>query len=343
MNVFQNFRKYFWSLTIFISTVGFAHEYAYSKCIKSLYLLEDCDLCGCTTNSGSNGFGTLINANFVGVRYIYQNFESRNGIFTNSPVSKESFSTYQLWAQIPIYNNIYITSTVPYQDLRRKLPTTNEQINGLGDITIIAWYKLQFEKKKNEDATPKTDSIATKRMKVEMDEMNAQKSPHSLQFGLGIKLPTGEFEEALTERVNPGFQVGTGSFDALISLGYSALFNRFGVSSLATYYLKGENKNEYRFGNQFSYGANLFYSFPGTNINVMPHFGISGDIYNSIEQYNEKLPSTNGNIFNFSLGSEVISGKFIFGGSYTTPLSQNLFGGNVEAKNRFSVYINYGL
>ncbi|MEZ4779506.1 MAG: hypothetical protein R2786_09025 [Flavobacteriaceae bacterium] len=344
MNVFQNFNKLLLGVVVWVSIAASATENPRPICIKSLYLVEDCDLCGCTTGSGSTGFGTLNNSNFVGARYIYQNFESKSGIFSNSPKSEEQFSTFQLWTQVPVYKNFYITATVPYQDLRRKLIDGNEHINGLGDISVIGWYKLQFKKKKvKENSATFVDSTATPKMKVEVNDTIVPKSPHSVQFGLGVKLPTGEFEQALTDRVNPGFQVGTGSFDGIFSVGYNMALDRFGLNTLATYYVKGENKNQYRFGNQFSYSANAFYTFPGTKTNILPFLGISGDVYDLIEQYNETLANTHGNIINSSIGTEMVVNKFIVGASYTLPLSQNLFGGDVEAKNRFSIYVNYAL
>ncbi|WP_344789610.1 hypothetical protein [Postechiella marina] len=287
-----------------------------------------CDLCGCSTSSGSFGFGTLSNANFIGLRYIYQNFESKDGIFANSPVSKETFNTYQLWAQLPINESFYVSANLPYQDLKRKREQTTEHLKGVGDASVIGWYKLQFYKKEKDSLTY---------------NLKREPSGHSLQFGIGAKLPTGEFEEALTNNVNPGFQVGTGSFDGVFSMGYNYGTNKFGVNTLITYYVKGENKNDYQFGNQFSYSANFFTSFSREKYNIMPFVGISGDTYNSIKQYGETLADTDGNILNSTIGSELALEKFIFGINYTLPISQDLFGGNVESKNRLSLYVNFAL
>ncbi|KJD33672.1 hypothetical protein PK35_06970 [Tamlana nanhaiensis] len=288
----------------------------------------DCDLCGCSTGSGSFGFGTLNNANFVGVRYINQQFESKNGVFTNSPVSKETFNTYQLWAQVPINTSFYVSVNVPYQDLNRSLNDTNENLNGIGDASIIAWYKLPFYKKVSNE---------------EFEATEKENSGHSLQFGLGVKLPTGKFEEALVDRVNPGFQVGTGSLDAIFSLGYNYAADKFGVNTLLSYYLKGENKNEYKFGNQFSYATKFFTAFAVKKAMIMPFLGVSGDVFNKIEQYGETINDTNGAILNSSLGTEFVVNRCIFGVNYTLPVSQNLFGGNVKSKNRLSLYFNFAL
>jgi len=48
-------------------------------------IFDDCDLCGCATSSGGMGFVSLNNVDFLGIRYINQRFESKEGIFNNSP------------------------------------------------------------------------------------------------------------------------------------------------------------------------------------------------------------------------------------------------------------------
>ncbi|RLJ64467.1 hypothetical protein CLV86_1587 [Lacinutrix venerupis] len=330
MKDLQNFKKIV-VLTLFVFLItnnSEAHEKK-GSCSNHETFSFFCDLCGCSTSSGSFGFGTLSNANFVGVRYIYQNFESKNGIFENSPISKESFNTYQLWAQIPINNSFYVSANLPYQDLTRNFNNVKENINGIGDASLIGWYKLPFYKKQDENTV----------------DFNNEKiaSGHSLQFGLGVKLPTGKFEQRLSDNVNPGFQVGTGSVDGIFSLGYNYGGNMYGVNTLISYYLKGENKNNYQFGNQLSYSVNVFRAFSTQKMNIMPFVGISGDVYNEIEQYGETLKDTDGTIVNASFGSELAIEKFIFGASYTLPLSQSLFGDNVESKQRISVYVNFAL
>lgn len=289
-----------------------------------------CDLCGCSTSSGSFGFGTLSNANFLGVRFIYQNFESKNGIFQNSPISEDIFNTYQLWGQIPINDTFFVTANVPFQYLTRRFQGENENLKGLGDVSTIGWYKLVFYKKRNNDT------------KIDYN-LPRIPSGHSLQFGLGVKLPTGKFEERLVDNVNPGFQVGTGSVDGIFSLGYNYGGDTIGVNTVFSYYLKGENKNQYQFGNQFSYAANIYKAIKKDKFNLMPFVGFSGDTYDSIKQYGEILQDTDGYILNASVGSELAIQKFIFGMSYTLPMFQNLFGDTVKSKQRFSVYVNFAL
>ncbi len=290
-----------------------------------------CDLCGCSTSSGSSGFGTLDNLSFVGLRYMYQDYESRDGIFSNSPTSQEQFNTYQVWGRIPVNEAFSLNLIVPYQDLYRNFEDRTEHINGLGDVTVLGWYQLKFFKKH------KAHDEVDFNHEAEERELSA----HRLNLGMGLKLPTGEFEERLTDRINPGFQVGTGSLDAVFSVMHSYSKNKLGVNTSATYYLKTENKNEYRFGNQFSFSSNMHYNLPLKKSAFSPFLGVSGDVYDAIKQFGEDLPDTNGTIVNGTFGTEFMISKFIVGANYTIPLSQNLFGDNVTSKKRVMLYLNY--
>lgn len=291
----------------------------------------ECDLCGCTTNGGNLGYGTLGNTNFFGVRYVYQNFESRDGIFEDSPIIKESFNTYQLWAKIPVHEKISITGVVPYQDLYRNFEDRTEHLNGIGDISFLGWYTFPFTKKQLQEDRPS--------YYVSLPTFTG----HSLGLGAGLKLPTGKFEEVLTERVNPGFQLGTGSVDGIFSIAYSYTKNNFGLNATGSYYLKGENKNQYKFGNQFSYTLNLYKHFAAGTSTLSPSLALSGDVYQKIEQFGDPLPNTDGRLLIGSAGGEIRFKRFVAGVQYGIPLSQNLFGGEVTMKHRLLFYGNYTL
>ncbi|WP_055392330.1 hypothetical protein [Flagellimonas eckloniae] len=328
----QNFKQYIFSLLLILfAQIAFAKVINHCDTWHEKSIKPYCDLCGCATNNGNFGFGTLSNSNFIGFRYIHQSFESRDGIFSDSPSSNEYLNTYQLWTQVPVFQSFYITASLPYQDLKRTFESgsATESLKGIGDANVMGWYKLQFLKKQNNDSIPYP--------------VGRPLSRHSIQIGIGAKLPTGEFEERLTNRVNPGFQVGTGSFDGIFSLGYNYGGDKIGFNALFTYYQKGENKNEYRFGNQWSYAGNLYYKLALNTFSLMPFVGISGDDYDTIKQFGETLQDTDGQILNGTFGAECTIGQFILGANASLPISQDLFGGNVQANERLSVYVNFSL
>jgi hypothetical protein len=297
-------------------------------------LEEDCDLCGCTTSSGSSAFGDLSMSNFIGVRYIYQQYESRNGIFENSPTSDEHFNTYQIWGRVPISKNIFLNAVIPYQDLRRNFDDRSEHLNGLGDVNITGFYQFKFYKKE-ENTNDNEENYAWSDTR--------ELSNHTLNIGLGVKLPTGEFEEELADKVNPGFQVGTGSWDVypIVMYGYSN--NNLGVTTTIAYYFKSENKNEYKFGNQLSYSTTMYYTLLRNEKAIKPFLGLSGDVFDSIEQFGETLVNTDGSIFNGAVGMEYATGKILLGAKYTQPLYQDLFNGNVKSKSQIALYLNFSI
>ena len=328
MSGFQSFKKTSLICFLLFLQLNVQAKAIKPNCFKGLSLVEDCDLCGCSTGGGSFGFGTLSNSNFIGLRYINQSFEVRDGIFEDSPINKETFDTVQLWAQIPNYKNFFVSANIPYQNLNRNSIDGTENLKGIGDASIISWYKLMIMKKSKQT--------------TEFYNNQKEASGHSLQFGLGLKLPTGEFEQELVGSVNPGFQVGTGSLDGIFSLGYNYGGNKFGINTLFTYYLKGENKNQYQFGDQLSYATNFYFPLvKKEKMSLMPFLGISGDIYKPIKQYGEVLRGTDGKILNSSFGSELAFKKIIFGANYTIPLSQNLFENDVKAKHLLLLYLNF--
>lgn len=325
MNALQNFKLLLviMALSWNVNAVNPPHIYSLLK--------TSCDLCSCTTSSGSFGFSGLSNSSFIGTRYIYQTFESRNGIWKNSPKSQEIFNTYQLWGRFPIYKSFYASAILPYQQFNRTFKSNTETITGIGDATIMAWYRLPFFK------STKTDNTT-----VDFDAKK-EASGHSLSIEAGVKLPTGKFEQRLTDKVNPGFQVGTGSLDYTVALQHNYSEKAFGTVLSATYYYKTENKNDYRFGNQFGYAGKAFYNIYSKDVIFRPFVSVSGDVFDTIKQYGEALNDTNGFIVNSSVGSEVNYKKWVLGLNYTAPLKQKLFNDNVESKTRLSVYLNFAL
>ena len=42
-----------------------------------------CDACGCSASGGSMGFASILNPNFIGVRYFNQSYKSTDGLYSN--------------------------------------------------------------------------------------------------------------------------------------------------------------------------------------------------------------------------------------------------------------------
>jgi len=293
---------------------------------SATFLYDDfCDTCGCSGNGGSMGFGTGLNNNFIGLRYIAQRYRSRDGIFANSPWIDENFNTVQLWTQLPIGKRFMVNAVMPYQFHSREFSDDTEQnINGLGDATILGFYQI---------------------LKQTPDSIISIKPQHTLQLGGGLKIPTGRFdEENLEGSVNPSFQLGTGSWDYLLAANYGVTHRNWGLSLMANYTLKSKNDKEYRFGNQFNYALNTYKTYYfGNDFALTPQFGLGGELFEKNEEYGLVVHDTGGNAFFGKAGVEINYRTLALGASTMLPIAQDLNGGKVEVKNRFSVYLNINI
>lgn len=285
-----------------------------------MQLFDDCDACGCSASGGSMGFSSMLNSNFVGIRYFNQSYTSRDGIFVNSPWIDENFNTVQVWARIPVTPKIQLATLIPYQFHERALATGVENIEGLGDISIIGTYTVY--------QTQKDSTVFT----------------HNLQLGGGIKIPSGKFNEANNAgSINQSFQVGTGSFDYLFVTDYVIKKQNLGLNAMLNYTVKTKNKKNYQYGNQLNYGSTLFYLLDYDAVKLMPQVGLAGEVYESNKQYGAFLPDTAGSVLFSKFGLEAGKDKFSIGINTMLPINQNLSNGGIKANYRWSVNLNYTL
>ncbi|MDR6968123.1 hypothetical protein J2X31_002138 [Flavobacterium arsenatis] len=283
-------------------------------------LFDDCDACGCSANGGSMGFSSMLNDNFIGIRYFHQSYRSRDGVFNNSPWIDENFNTAQIWGRIPVSEKIEITALLPYHFHRRIKTDGNQNTDGIGDITVMAFYNV-FESK--------IDSTA--------------KFGHKILVGGGVKAPTGKYDSANNGSINPSFQVGTGSWDYSVASEYIIRRNKLGLNTTLNYIFKTENDKNYKFGDQFNYGSTLFYTTGIQKVMIVPQIGIAGETYTANQDHKEDVPLTKGDIFFSKIGVEVGYKKFSAGVNAMLPINQNLTGGRVEANYRLAVNLNYSL
>jgi len=280
---------------------------------------EDCDACGCSASGGSMGFASMLNTNFVGIRYFNQSYKSTDGLYSNSAWYNESYNTMQVWARIPMVKKGQISALIPYHFHNRESANGKQNVSGIGDITILGMYQLY--------QTHKDSTFLV----------------HSLQAGAGIKVPTGKFDEANNGSFNPSYQVGTGSLDYLLATEYVVKRKQFGLNTLLNYVIKTENNKNYRFGNQFNYSGTFFYLYEQEKYSIAPQFGFAGEVYEDNYQLGQKVRNTAGDIFFGKLGFEIGKDKFSLGANVMLPITQNLNGGNLEANYRWSLNLNYSL
>ncbi len=275
-----------------------------------------CDACGCSASGGSMGFSTIGENSFLGLRSMYQRYESNDGLYTNSPWRQEQFRTYQLWTRFRLANKVEFTGQIPFQHHTRETATGEQTRSGIGDISANVLYQV-FAKESKE-----------------------QKKIRRLHAGLGIKLPTGAFDEQSSNTVNPAFQLGTGSFDFTFLSEYVYEFKNYGVNSMLSYVAKTENERRYRFGNQTNIAIVGYKKMTLKNWQLLPQVGFTTEVFESNFSRGSRVKNTSGYVSFARAGFDLSRKGVNFGVSGMLPMVQDLNNGLVKARERLSVHLN---
>ena len=275
-----------------------------------------CDACGCAAGNGSSGFESLLNPQFVGIKYFAQHYKAKENLFTHNLTQNQYFNTIQVWGKIPVTQKLSIYGSIPFQFHEKKTLQGNINISGIGDASVMGIYEI----------------------------LKSRNEYHQLNGGAGIKIPLGRFDEKGITGVNPSFQLGTGSWDYQLALSYKFQENRFAMMLNTDYTIKTENKKYYRFGNQWNYAATGFYRLWRNESSIFSgKLGVQGEVYDRNKQFGEVMPGTAGSALYSKLGFEVSYKKLSLGSELMLPVYNQLAGGDVQARSRFSLFINFGI
>ncbi|WP_210148732.1 transporter [Chryseobacterium scophthalmum] len=279
-------------------------------------LFNECDACGCAAGNGSSGFESLLNPQFIGIKYFAQHYKAKENLFVKDLTQDQYFNTIQLWAKVPLTQKLSVYASLPFHFHEKKTLQGDININGIGDFNLMGIYKL----------------------------INSKDNTHELNGGVGVKVPLGKFDEKGASGVNPSFQLGTGSWDYQAILNYRFQKNKVAVLLNTDYTIKTENKKHYQFGNQCNYSATGFYQiFRDEKTVISGKAGFQGEVYDRNRQYKENLPKTAGSALYGKMGFEASFKKLSLGTELMLPTYTNLAAGYIEAKSRFSVFINFGI
>ncbi|WP_312342559.1 transporter [Chryseobacterium binzhouense] len=275
-----------------------------------------CDACGCAAGNGSSGFESLLNPQFIGVKYFAQHYKAKENLFTNDLTQDQYFNTIQIWGKIPVTEKLSVYASLPFNFHEKKTKQGDIKVSGIGDASLMGIYEL----------------------------MRSKDTFHQLNGGIGVKIPLGKFDEKGITGVNPSFQLGTGSWDYQVALSYKYQKSLFTLMVNTDYTLKTENKRHYQFGNQWNYAITGFHRiWKNENSTISGKLGMQGEVYDWNKQFGETMPRTSGSALYGKLGFEVSYKKYSLGSELMLPAYTKLAGGDIEARSRFSVFVNFGL
>jgi len=279
-------------------------------------VFDDCDACGCAAGNGSSGFESLLNPQFIGIKYFAQHYKAKENLFVKDLTQDQYFNTIQIWGKIPLTKKLSVYASLPFHFHEKKTLQGDITINGIGDLNLMGIYQL----------------------------FNSEDNIHQLNGGVGVKAPLGKFDEKGITGVNPSFQLGTGSWDYQMVLNYKFQKNKIAVLLNTDYTFKTENKKHYHFGNQWNYAATGFYQLLGNDKTIFSgKAGFQGEIYDRNKQFDEVLPNTAGSALYGKFGFEASYKRFSLGSEMMLPVYSHLAEGDIEAKSRFSIFLNLGI
>ncbi|MBV6879154.1 transporter [Epilithonimonas ginsengisoli] len=275
-----------------------------------------CDACSCAAGNGSSGFESLLNPQFIGIKYFAQHYKAKENLFTNDLTQDQYFNTIQIWGKIPITEKLSVYGSLPFQFYEKKTLQGDIRINGIGDASLMGIYQI----------------------------LNSKNTFHQLNGGFGVKIPIGKFDERGITGVNPSFQLGTGSWDYQLAINYKFQKNLFALLINTDYTIKTENKKQYQFGNQWNYALTGFQRiWRNENSIISGKLGLQGEVYDWNKQFGEVMPRTAGSALYGKIGFEASYKKWSIGSEMMLPAYTNLASGDIEAKSRFGLFVNFGI
>lgn len=149
-------------------------------CISLLLIAQDmkaCEICGYGVGNFYWGLLPNFKTKFIGFRYGFLNYRSVMAS-DKTQFSNDSYHTMEIWSGWNIGKRWQVLGFVPYHLNRKVSDDGVTEINGMGDISVLANYQLLHTRK-----------IHQRNKTIEQQ----------LWLGGGVKLPTGKYPVNLAD------------------------------------------------------------------------------------------------------------------------------------------------
>jgi hypothetical protein len=262
------------------------------------------------------------NHRFLGVRYQFRSFQTH---ITGdaSQFSRDQYQTVELWGGWNIGKRWQLVVFVPFNFVHQVSDDGVTYNQGFGDVAVMGNYKV-FDKR----------SVTAGNKKISQQ----------LWFGLGLKLPTGQFsvdpnDNELSAKANT--QTGTASTDFIFNTMYNVGINKFGINNSVSYKLNTPNRDQYSFGNKFSASSIIFYSVKKKEASFFPNLGLNYEHTVSNSFHSESVAQTGGYLLSASAGVEVNIHAVTIGLNTQLPVVQRFATGQTETKIKGMAHITF--
>jgi len=280
-----------------------------------------CDVCGCSITGQYIGMLPQFHGNFAGLRWSEQwsvSGHTRAALAAGADISKEHVQSLDLLTRLMVNPRVQILLALPYRVFNRTGENTHIHAQGLGDISMLAYY-------------------------LPVQTAPSAQWRHTLMVGGGFKLPTGNSRLATSDGllIPANLQPGSGSFDLLVAANYTIRRHQWGLNTDLTAKLNTANTNDYRFGNRISGALRVFHWLGKGRATLLPNAGVFSELSAEDRDGHNAPEATGGWYCSAATGLDLIAGRFNLGINYQTPVAQNLGHGKAKTRSRWTASVNY--
>lgn len=270
-----------------------------------------CDVCGSGVSNYNPFLLPHLAKSHINLSYFHRSFkEMHGGVETGS----QQYQSLVIGAQYSLTKKVQLTALVPIQFNHLNTHEGRVQSNGLGDVTLLANYKL-------------LDKRGTIR--------------HNILVGGGVKLPTGKFSTVKDNSTQQAFQLGSGSVDYLLNGSYRATWKKWVFSVMGSYKYNTPNREGFRFGDVMSSGLTTAYRIERNGYSLAPYVQVIGEQQMANASKNVLQTATGGKALYTGAGLDVNTRRIAVGVNYQLAPAQNLQGGMLQARPRIAAHVSF--
>ena len=280
-----------------------------------------CPFCGCGNSNFQVGLLPTYSNAFVGARYTYTHFNTLS--HDGSQYSHDYFHTTELWGGYKI-GRVQVMGFVPYVTSHKSSDDGIINKSGIGDVLILANYQV---------------------FSITNSDTNNKKAYNSLWLGAGIKLRTGQSQVDVSD---PDFTVGdfsstpgTGSMDYLLNATHNLLVGNNGIVTNIAYRINTANAQQFQYGNRIYVNSAYFHSLPIGQLVIRPSLGLNLIVNDTNHYQSQEVADSHGYVLSGTAGINLQRGLIGMMANGFLPVSQNLFDGQTQFRQRASVALTF--
>lgn len=309
----------------------------------SLYDATACDVCNIFE------YSTVEQRSFIGIFYRYRMFngyaalgQSNNMFPTRKSTlhepedagflaekSQRDYETYHTWEirlNHTIKNKVNLMLILPYRrntayyanviDAPKPQHDSLFVSKGWGDMVLAADYMIKFD---------------------------CKNGAHILRPGLAMTLPTGQFNEEVSngELHDPILQPGSSAYAFILRLNYQYFnqINKYGFTASTNYKKSTTGENGYLFADSYNLQTNVFYQKGLGNWNLVPRLGAYFESAGS-NTWNDNIQTlTGGDTVFGDIGLDINKKAVTFQAVYQMKLYEKLEGNQIGNAGRLNLGI----